>query len=117
MSVSNQFSTAADGGLSWLLWLGLAVTVVWSLLGLAYIFGALGWDQFIGLGPDQLGSFLEGSFAPLAFLWLVIGYFLQREELRQNTEAMRAQSREIQLSVEQARIQSDKMIETELHAR
>jgi hypothetical protein len=101
----------------WLLWLGLATTIIWSLLGLAYIFGSLGWAQFARLQPDELGGFLEGSFAPLAFLWLVIGYFLQREELKQNTEALRSQAREIQLSVEQLMIQSEKMAQTELHSR
>ena len=107
----------AGGGSARLLWLGLVVTIFWLVLGLTYIFGSLGWTEFSGLGADQLGGFLEGSFAPLAFLWLVIGYFLQREELRQNTEALRAQSKEIQLSVEQLMIQSEKMAQTELHSR
>lgn len=101
----------------WLLWLGLAATGIWSALGLGYIFGALGWTQFTRLQPDELGGFLEGSFAPLAFLWLVIGYFLQREELSHNTEALRSQAKEIQLSVEQLMIQSEKMAQTELHSR
>jgi hypothetical protein len=107
----------ATGGSARLLWLGVIVTILWVALGLSYIFGSIGWAEFSGLGADQLGGFLEGSFAPLAFLWLVIGYFLQREELRQNTEALRAQSKEIQLSVEQLMIQSEKMAQTELHSR
>ena len=107
-----QFS----GGV-WLLRFGLGITILWVILGLTYIFGSLGWRQFAGLTPDELGGFLEGSFAPLAFLWLVIGYFLQREELRQNTDALRAQAKEIQLSVEQLMIQSDKMAQTEIHSR
>lgn len=106
-----------SGGSSWLLWLGSSVTIFWLVLGLAYIFGSLGWNRFRVLAPDELGGFLEGSFAPLAFLWLVIGYFLQREELRQNTDALRAQAKEIQLSVEQLMIQSDKMAQTEIHSR
>jgi len=64
-----------------------------------------------------MGSFLEGAFAPLAFFWLVIGYFLQQEELQQNTAALNAQAREIERSAEQASIQSEKMAESELHAR
>lgn len=105
------------GSSAWLLWFGVTVTVFWVVFGLTYIFGSLGWAEFSGLRPDELGGFLEGSFAPLAFLWLVIGYFLQREELRQNTDALRAQAREIQLSVEQLMIQSDKMAQTEIHSR
>ena len=105
------------GGSAWLLWFGTTVTVLWVAFGLTYIFGSFGWANFAGQRPDELGGFLEGSFAPLAFLWLVIGYFLQREELRQNTDALRAQAREIQLSVEQLMIQSDKMAQTEIHSR
>jgi hypothetical protein len=115
--LSSNLWQPASGGSARLLWLGLIVTVLWLVLGLDYIFGSMGWTEFSGLAADQLGGFLEGSFAPLAFLWLVIGYFLQREELRQNTEALRAQSREIQLSVEQLMIQSEKMAQTELHSR
>ena len=40
---------------------------------------------------ETLGNFLEGAFAPLAFLWLVIGYFLQKKELVQNTTAIKMQ--------------------------
>jgi hypothetical protein len=53
----------------------------------------------------------------LAFLWLVIGYFLQRQELQQNTEALRAQAAEIQRQSEQAVIQSERLTASEMHAR
>jgi len=93
------------------------VTIVWLLLGAIYILSSVGWNQFSDLPADQIGSFVEGAFAPLAFLWLVIGYFLQQEELQQNTEALRLQAEEIQRSVEQATIQSEKMAQSEVHAR
>ena len=63
------------------------------------------------------GSFLEGAFAPLAFLWLVIGYFLQKKELMQNTNAIKMQYIEIQKSAAQAEIQSQAIKASELHAR
>jgi len=90
---------------------------VWLLLGFLYIAGTVGWSNFVHLPADQMGSFLEGGFAPLAFLWLVIGYFLQQAELQQNTAALNAQAREIERAGEQAAIQSQKMVENELHAR
>jgi hypothetical protein len=35
---------------------------------------------------DILGGFLEeGAFAPLAFLWFVLGYFTQQKSCRKNT--------------------------------
>jgi hypothetical protein len=101
----------------WRVWLGLALTAGWLLLGVVYITGVIGWSRLPYLGADDLGSFLEGAFAPLAFLWLVIGYFLQKKELEQNTEALRAQAEEIQRTAEQAVIQSEKMAASEMHAR
>ena len=90
---------------------------MWLLLGFLYIAGTVGWGSFVDLPAEQMGSFLEGAFAPLAFLWLVIGYFLQQAELQQNTAALNAQAREIERAGEQAAIQSQKMVENEMHAR
>ena len=86
----------------WRIWLGLGLTASWLLLGAVYIEQEFGWSNFSHLPAAEMGSFLEGAFAPLAFLWLVIGYFLQRKELEQNTQALRAQSEEIQRTAEQA---------------
>jgi hypothetical protein len=96
--------------LDWRVWLGLIVTFVWLFLGYAYVDFSVGWDQFRHLSADQVGNFLQGAFAPLAFLWLVIGAFLQQRELSQNTEVLR-------MSVEQSEIQSEKMAANEMHAR
>lgn len=104
-------------GRDWRINLGLLVSSVWLLLGFLYIANSVGWAHFRDLPADQMGSFLEGAFAPLAFFWLVIGYFLQQEELQQNTAALNAQAREIERGSEQAAIQSQKMVESELHAR
>jgi len=103
--------------LDWRIRFGLAVTGGWLLLGAIYVSSTIGWGNFASLGADELGSFLEGAFAPLAFLWLVIGYFLQQKELEQNTLALQAQAEEIQRTAEQAVIQSEKMAATEVHAR
>jgi hypothetical protein len=105
------------GSPNWRVWLGLGLTAAWLALGTIYISAVIGWGQFSFLPADQLGSFLEGAFAPLAFLWLVIGYFLQRQELQQNTEALRAQAEQIQRQSEQAVIQSEKLAASEMHAR
>jgi hypothetical protein len=53
----------------------------------------------------------------LAFLWLVIGYFLQKKELENNTQALLAQAQEIKRQSEQAVIQSEKLAASEIHAR
>lgn len=101
----------------WRIWLGLTLTLAWLLLGAAHIVEDIGWTNFEELPAAELGSFLEGAFAPLAFLWLVIGYFLQQKELQQNTQALQAQAEEIQRTAEQAALQTEKMAATEVHAR
>lgn len=53
--------------------------------------------------PNTWGDFFAGAFAPLAFLWLVLGYLQQGEELRLSTEALRLQAAELKNSVEQQR--------------
>jgi hypothetical protein len=111
---------AVRGALSrvdWRTWFGLAVTFAWLLLGYIYIGHTVGWTAFTSLPADQLGSFLEGAFAPLAFLWLVIGYFIQQAELQQNTRALQSQLLEIERTAEQSVIQSEKMAASEVHAR
>ena len=101
----------------WRIWFGVGLTLLWLLLGSIYVSSTIGWGTFVGLPAAELGNFLEGAFAPLAFLWLVIGYFLQQKELQQNTDALRAQAIEIKRSAEQAAIQSEKMAATEIQAR
>ena len=94
----------------------MSLTVFWLVLGFIRI-SQDGWNDFFRLPVAELGSFLEGAFAPLAFLWLVIGYFLQQKELQQNTLALRAQAEEIQRTAEQAVIQTEQMAASEVHAR
>ena len=72
----------------WRIWFGLSVSVFWMLLGLSYIRSVIGWPNFASQPADVLGGFLEGAFALLAFLWLVIGFFIQQKELRNNTQAI-----------------------------
>lgn len=103
--------------LDWRIWLGMSLSLGWLLLGFFYVSNTIGWGAFGSLPADELGSFLEGAFAPLAFLWLVIGYFLQKKELQQNSQALRDQAIQIHRTAEQATIQSQKMAESELHAR
>ena len=104
-------------GPDWRIWLGLSVTTTWLVLLSLYVANTIGWTN-IGNEPIQpLGNFLEGAFAPLAFLWLVIGYFLQKKELMQNTDAIKMQYVEIQKSAEQAVIQTEAIRASEMHAR
>jgi len=68
---------------------------------------------------NEIGDFLAGIFGPVAFLWLVLGYFQQGIELKQNTKALELQAEELKNSVEQQRAMvevSRQQFEAELEA-
>ena len=61
-------------------YVGYVITGDW-LAGLAsYTFA--NFDAISRLPANAHGDFAAGAFAPLAFLWLVLGFFQQGEELR-----------------------------------
>lgn len=101
----------------WRLSLGLGATIIWVALGLLYITNVVGWSAFVKQNAPSLGSFLEGAFAPLAFLWLVVGFFLQQRQLMENTRAVQMQYGEMRRSAEQAEIQARAIAANELHTR
>ncbi|MEP5567226.1 MAG: hypothetical protein ABJN62_05270 [Halioglobus sp.] len=77
--------------IDWRVAFGLSVTLVWISTGLIYLLKIVGWGNFVHLPTADIGSFLEGAFAPLAFLWLVIGHFMQQKEITANTKAISIQ--------------------------
>ena len=78
-----------DGfSLDWRVAFGLGVTLTWITAGITYLFTIVGLENFVYLPTADIGSFLEGAFAPLAFLWLVIGHFMQQKEITANTRAI-----------------------------
>ncbi len=94
--------------IDWRILLGVGITVIWLLLGITYFLNQDGtiWEIPI----ENLGSFLEGGFAPLAFMWLVIGLFIQQKELADNTEVMRQ-------SMEMSKKQAEVLEATEISQR
>lgn len=60
---------------------------------------------------DTWGAFLSGVFSPVAFLWLVVGYFQQQKEFRLNTKALRAQVDETRALVSAAHMQARATVE------
>ncbi|MTZ14643.1 hypothetical protein [Stutzerimonas degradans] len=59
------------------------------------------WCEASQMAFNEWGDFFAGVFAPLAFMWLVVGYFQQGEELRQNTLALQQQEQALQYQVEE----------------
>lgn len=95
----------------------IAYVVVLLVLACLPLVGEPGVDAYLDMKPNEVGDLLAGIAGPVAFIWLVYGYFLQgiairqqAEELGQNTralhlqeEALRAQAEELNNSVEQQR--------------
>jgi hypothetical protein len=79
----------------WLVPVGLVVTLIWLVAGITWIALRSDWPEK-GLQANAWGDVFAGIFAPIAFAWLVLGYFQQGDELRQ-------QVFELQESVDQQR--------------
>lgn len=96
--------------------IGCLVTLIYLAGIAALIWGRI--DTLYNMPLNEVGDFFAGAFGPIAFLWLVLGYFqqgdglrlstkaleLQAEELRQGTEALLLQAEELKKSVEQQSI-------------
>lgn len=73
----------------WRILFGLVLTAFWFLFLAVYIARNVGWGNFMDMPIEEMGTFLEGAFAFLAFLWLVIGLFIQQSVLAENNEELR----------------------------
>jgi hypothetical protein len=94
----------------WRIWFGLVVTFFWIGGGLWFVLSSVREEPDQSLTLGVIGNFLEGAFAPLAFLWLVLGLFMQQRELANNTEALKRTS-------EQSEKQTLAIAATEMNAR
>lgn len=79
----------------------LGCTLAWSALVSVVLY--YHWTEFRGLPLNAKGDFVAGFISPAVFVWLIIGYFQQGEELQQNTEALRLQAEELKNSVNEQR--------------
>jgi hypothetical protein len=59
---------------------------------------------------NELGGFLAGTAGTLALVWLIVGYFLQREEPHQNTNALLEQKEELVNQVTATNKMADSML-------
>lgn len=65
-------------------WLGVVLSIAW--LGVAFYIAK---HSDIPTKANEWGDYLAGMCAPLAFLWLVLGYMQQGDELRAQAEELR----------------------------
>ena len=77
---------------------GIGITMLWLLLIIGFaIFDDLTFPKTL----NELGDFLAGIFAPIAFFWLILGYIQQAKQLEQNTQALQQQEHALQLQIEE----------------
>jgi len=88
---------------SWFIFIYLFFIAIYTLIF------ALSEGENVMLSSNELGDFLAGSFAPLAFLFLYLGYKQQGKELRQNTRALNIQAAELRISNEALKQQVEEM--------
>ena len=77
----------------------LLLTGVW-VLGIAAFIWFRDSDAS-EMNLNEWGDFAAGAVAPLAFFWLVIGYFQHGQELRLNTKALKTQEEELRRQAEE----------------
>ncbi|MCT9328799.1 hypothetical protein KTH99_04880 [Acinetobacter baumannii] len=105
---------------TWAFWV---VVLYLSFIILYTLIFCLSEGENVLLPSNELGDFLAGAFAPLAFLFLILGYKqnnesirIQSEELRASTEALQLQVAEMKESVDQQKLMSE-LQKTELEER
>jgi hypothetical protein len=81
--------------------IGICTTLAY-LAFLGYIFHGRA-DELRLLQPNHLGDFLAGVFGPLAILWLILGFFQQGVELRENSRALDLQAEELKNATREQR--------------
>ena len=95
----NRLKSKADALLRWAIWL----SILWIASILLYL--VANEINIYSYDIGDFGNFLAGVASPLALAWLVVGYYLQRIELRQNTLALLGQYDELHHLVEANRDQ------------
>ncbi len=85
-------------------------SVIWVISAIWLLYSELSKESFypVNISLNELGDYLAGAFSPLAFIWLVYGYFMQnhelamnRKELLFNREAIKEQAVELRKSAEE----------------
>jgi hypothetical protein len=101
---------------------GAIISAIWIVTAL--ICAVWDWHELSALKPNELGDMFAGFAAPLAFLWLVLGYLQQGEELRLQRSELGLQREQLALQKEETRRIADETAKqvtaiqaNELHAR
>ncbi|MGO4003138.1 hypothetical protein ABVN23_18810 [Pseudomonas fluorescens] len=98
---------------TWLASIGVIATSAYATL--IYFIAGSKIHGLQGMKLNEMGDFLAGVFGPVATLWLILGFFQQGYELRQNNKALMLQADELKNTVEQHK-ESSSIAERQLEA-
>lgn len=84
--------------------LSWSITLAW----LIFIYFKI-HDGVLPKNLNEFGDFIAGAFAPLAFFWLVRGFYQQGKGLEQNSEALKIQADELRKTTEALEMQVQEM--------
>lgn len=95
---------------------GVRLTTGWLLLCVV-VYVVLSKGPFVRLEPNHWGDVAAGIAAPVAFLWLVLTYLQQGEELKLQRKELSLQRRETARLANETQRQAASIEATEQHAR
>ena len=79
-----------------------AISAIWLALCGWYIQVSIGWGELLLLLPHEIGAFLTGIFAPLAFVWLALFFYVRGHEMRDTAAVLREELRRLTYPAEDA---------------
>jgi membrane-bound lytic murein transglycosylase len=89
------------------------LSVVWLVAGLGFLFISQApsdcheSDRILCLAAGEFGSYLQGLFAPVAFIWLVAAVWIQSKELGHQREELRLTRTEFEYNREVMKSQAE----------
>lgn len=69
------------------------VSIIYAVSAIAFLF--LNHNYGTKLKLNEIGDYLAGVFSPLAFFWLIYGYWMQNSELKLNRLSIERQANEL----------------------
>jgi len=97
--------------------IGLFITPIWLFAAAIYVTVFVGWLNLFCLPANEFGDFLAGVFAPIAWIWFVLAFLLQRDELILQREEIGLQREETAKLTFETKRQADLVQQNELHMR
>ena len=73
--------------------LGLIITI--AFIGVVGAYSYVNVAALISLKPNEVGDLIAGIGSIMALFWLIIGYFQQGQELKENTLALKQQEAQL----------------------